>query len=204
MNQSYVVVAFRTSGDSPSKGARVTQLLLVKLSEAGKEVAKLGLPEDREQVSGEPVLTPEFLSRLVEFVGQSHVVTHDGYNWKRFLRQELASQSKGQVKEFLAQTVDVSEWSQQRFPKQRKDMRAICKRLKIELPVELQGLEHEAEVIRLIMPHMLQAPVRLETPIKTVAASTLPAKEARKIKQISLNFNARLRHAWKVLMGKGA
>jgi hypothetical protein len=204
MKQGHVVAAFRVSGDSPSKGARVTQLLLVKLSEAGKEVARLGLPENVEQVSAEPVLTPEFLSRLVEFVGRSHVVTHDGYTWRRFLRQELASQPKSQVKVFLSQTVDVSEWSQQRFPKQRKDMRAICKRLKIELPVELQGLEHEAEVIRLIMPHMLQALVRLETPIKTVAASTLPAEEARKIKQVSLSFNARLRHAWKVLMGKSA
>ena len=106
MNNGHVVAAFRVSGDAPSKGARITELLLIKLSDAGKEIERLMLPENAMLASTDGSLTPDVFSRLVEFVNDHPVVTHDGYNWKRFLRQEFASQSKDQVKHFLARLTD--------------------------------------------------------------------------------------------------
>lgn len=150
----HVVAAFRVSGDAPSKGARITELLLVKVSEAGHEVARLRLPEDAAHVSAEPALTPEAFGRLVEFAGTEPVVVHDGYNWKRFLRQEFASQPAAEVRRFLHQAVDVSAWSQQQYPKQRKDLASICKRLKIKLSADLDSVEHEAAALRQIAAHV--------------------------------------------------
>lgn len=203
MGHGYVVAAFRVSGDSPSKGARITELLLVKLSDAGQEVARLRLPEAATQVSIEPVLQPEVFSRLAEFTGEGPVVTHDGYNWKRFLRHEFASQPKDELKQMLARTIDVSEWSQQRFPRQRKDMESLCSRLKIELPSILQGVEREAVAIRWVVPHIQQWTTRQKEALKVIARAPLRERVSPTLKPVQgpLPLRSRLRRAWAILVG---
>lgn len=196
MNNGHVVAAFRVSGDAPSKGARITELLLIKLSDAGKEIERLMLPENAMLASTDGSLTPDVFSRLVEFVNDHPVVTHDGYNWKRFLRQEFASQSKDQVKHFLARTVDVSEWTQRTYPKQRKDIDSLCKRLKIVVAPSLVGLEREVEVITKMLPHLDK---KIVTSGEKELRQTLPKISTRKKRLDS--FSARLQRAWGILRG---
>jgi hypothetical protein len=203
MGHGHIVAAFKISGDAPSKGGRITQLLLIKISDAGEQIARLQLPENTPDTNTEPVLTPAVFNRLVEFVAASSVVTHDGYSWKRFLRQEFASQPKAQLKEMLARTIDVSQWSQQRFPRQRKDVGSLCARLKIKLPSGLQGLEREAVAIRLISTHIHLGAVRQEEVARVVARAPLHEKISPMPKPTpaSLPFRMRLRQAWKILIG---
>jgi hypothetical protein len=196
MGHGHVVAAFRVSGDAPSKGARVKELLLVKVSDAGQEIARLRLPSDSGQESGGALLTPATFSRLVEFANNLPVVTHDGYNWKRFLRQEFASQPKDQVKNFLALTVDVSQWSQQRFPKQRKDLASLCRRLKIKWPAELGDFDREAVALRKIIPHMRAEPAK--PPQSEPPAQPAPLAMHAKL---ALPIRHRLRRAWAILLG---
>jgi len=198
MAHGYIVAAFKTSGDAPGKGGRITQLLLVKISDDGKEGAKLQLPEITPDTNADGMLKPVIFSRLVEFARGRPIVIHDGYNWKRFLRQEFASEPKDQVKSFLAQTIDVSEWSQRHFPRKRKDVEAILKRLKIVLPSELSGLERETAAIHQLIPHIKPSFAHVG---KVIIPPPKVASAAVQTKHSPQPLFIRLRRAWRVLTG---
>lgn len=193
----FIVATFRISGDSPAKGSRITALLFTRFSTLGDEIARLSFPQN----GSEPVMAAASFNRLLVFAGTDPVVTHDGYNWKRLLRQEFASQPKAQLNEMLARTIDVSQWSQQRFPRQRKDLNAICKRMQIVLPSELQGMEREVAALRAIAMRFQPELPRLG-PTATIKSDTAPPQNAPSptTAQPPLSLISRLRRAWMILV----
>jgi hypothetical protein len=94
------------------------------------------------------------LPELKSFVGNATLIVADSGRWRRFLRAELRAIKRHGAGRLLNELVDVGYWAHQRFPRQRRNVAAIARRLGIEFDKELVGLEREAELLRLIALEM--------------------------------------------------
>ncbi|MDO8249361.1 MAG: hypothetical protein Q7T78_06530, partial [Rhodoferax sp.] len=117
----------------------------------------------------------------------------------RFLRHGLKGQPPERVKALLALTVDVSDWSQRTYPRQRKDLVSLLKRLGLSGNAEKTGLERDVLALVKIAPSVMlesaqqtvsrvMAPVQCDTTLVITAKPRLP-------------FGKRLALAWGVLLG---
>ena len=197
---TYVAIAFSTIGDAPSKGAYINELLALRVDQHGHEVDRLHLYlGDGTGTSDRPTLEASFKA-LDEFIGAEPVVIHDGYDWKRFLRHGLKGQTPERVKALLMLTVDVSDWSQRTYPRQRKDLVSLLNRLGLRLDAGASGLEHDVLALVKIAPFILQVPLlQIETPMiapvfQNDTNLTITAKPR-------LPFGKRVVLAWSVLLG---
>lgn len=145
-----VAVAFATTGSSPRAGHRFSEIVLV-----GQEG---GLPTGQpvrfelgsELRPNEATTFPAVLEEIIAFVGDAQLIVHDESSWRRFLRAELRMIKRHGAANLISNVVGVSAWAHQRFPRQRKDVAAIARRLGIESPSEPMDLERQAELLRLI------------------------------------------------------
>lgn len=194
-----VAIAFTTTGDTPGKGAYISEVLALRVDQQAREVDRLHLHlGDGTVASDMPTLAASFTA-LDEFIGAEPVYIHDGYDWTRFLRHGLKGQPPERVKVLLALTVDVSDWSQRTYPRQRKDLVSLLKRLELNVDAEKTGLERDVLALVKIAPSVIQesaqqtvirviAPVQSETTVVITAKPRLP-------------FGKRLALAWGVLLG---
>ncbi len=196
---TFVAIAFSVTGDYPSKGDYINELLAVRADQQGHEVDRLHLQLGMDMVaSNAPTLGASFTA-LDEYIGADPVVIQDGYDWQRFLKQGTKGQPIERVKRVLASTVDVSDWSQRTYPRQRKDLVSLVKRLGLELDVCVAGLEHDVMALVKIAPSVLQVPVKeVET---SVIAPVQPDTDLIVTAKPRLPFSKRWVLAWSVLMG---
>lgn len=196
---TYVALAFTTTGDTPSKGHYLNELLALRVDQYGQEVDRLHLHLcDDSGTSDKPTLMTAFQS-LDEYIGTEPVVIHDGYEWKRFLRHSLKGQSPERVKKFLMLMVDVSDWSQRTYPRQRKDLISLLKRLGLRLDAGTSKLENDVLALVKIAPFILrmkehQTKTLVLAPIQENASLMINAKSR-------LPFARRVVLAWSVLLG---
>lgn len=194
-----VAIAFETRGDAPSKGAFIAELLAIRTDPQGNEMARLHFVLHDES-NPKKVTLEASMDALEGFVGSCPVVIHDGYNWKRFIRQELKGHPAERVKEFLALTVDVSDWAKRTYPKQRRDLNSLVKRLGLKIDSESTGLERAAISTAMLVPWVMQN----QPAISPRIAIPLPSKSASRRVRIDgkpLPFKTRLRMAWQILRG---
>jgi hypothetical protein len=194
----HVAIAFTTTGESPSKGHYISELLAVRADSTGKELDRLCLHlGDGVVIVDKPTLSASFAA-LDEFIGSDPAVTHDGYEWRRFVRHGLADLPSERVKRFLAQSVDASEWSQRTYPRQRKDLAALLKRLGLSVDSTLSGLERDAAALARIAPHMSKAAAPKATQTQASAIEVCPPRRESKRPR---PFIRRLRLVWRVMFG---
>lgn len=141
-----IAVAFATTGNSPKGGLhRFSEIVLLGPNGEQRRFELLGEPASNQQVRFAVALT-----EIKDLVGDSQVIVHDAKRWRRFLRVERQSIKRHGAGQLMTNVADVSSWAHQRFPRQRKDVAAIARRVGIEIPENLSGLELEAELLRQI------------------------------------------------------
>ncbi len=162
-------IAFTTTGNSPRAGHRFSEIVLVGLEDGlpNGQRAKFNLNVDAESKS--QVKFAVVLEAMTAMIGDATLIVHDAGNWRRFLRAELKSIRRHGAGLLVNNIVDVSAWAHQRYPRQRKDLSAIVRRIGIELPANLTGLDLEAELLCWIVK-LMSMPTRFQ-PVTTGAIS---------------------------------
>ena len=196
---TYVALAFTTTGDVPSKGHYINELLALRVDQHGHEIDRLHLfLGDGTVTSDRPTLMASFTA-LDEYIAAEPVVIHDGYDWKRFLRHGLKGQTPERIKAFLMLTVDVSDWSQRVYPRQRKDLISLVKRLGLRLDEGTSELERVALTLVKIAPFV--QPIPAQQTLTRVIAPTQMASDLMITAKPRLPFGKRMSLAWSVLLG---
>ncbi len=196
---TFVVIAFNVTGDYPSKGDYINELLAVRADQHGLEVDRLQLHLGNGAAGSNLATLATSFAALDDYIGADPVVIHDAYDWQRFLKQGAKGHPLERVKRVLALTVDVSDWSLRTYPRQRKDLVSLQKRLGLRLEVGLTGLEHDVLALVNIAPFVLQVPVqevetRVIAPVQYKTNLMVTAKPR-------LSFGKRCVMAWSVLLG---
>ena len=194
-----VAIAFTTNGDTPSKGAYINELLALRADQQGHEVDRLHLHLSDGTVASDMATLAASFTALDEYIGVAPVYIHAGYDWKRFLRHGLKGQPAERVTALLARTVDISDWSQRTYPRQRKDLVSLLKRLGLSVDSGKTGLEHDVLALVKIAPSMVPEPAqqtvtRVIAPVQCETTLVITAKPR-------LPFGKRLGLAWSVLIG---
>lgn len=145
-----VAIAFATTGSSPKAGHRICEIVLIGQENGKRDGAPVRFDFRGIEPTNESITFPLVLPALKVFVGEAAVIVHDSGKWRRFLRAELRTIKRHGAGRLLNNVIDISAWAHQRFPKQRRDVTAIARRLGIEVGKDLAGLEKEAELLRLI------------------------------------------------------
>ena len=191
-----VVIAFETTGNNPKEGHRFSVIYAIEQVN--------GWPEDRLAIRFKTAETPnektfaEQFDELDEFIGGSPIVVRHAGQWRKFLRPELANIKKRGANRLLKQTQCISEWAHQRFPKQRKDLKSIARRLQLDVSPGLHGPDLEGEQMRLIATKM--QPVAVVAGLPTATSPKISA--SIESERTTLGFRERISLCWKVLTGK--
>jgi hypothetical protein len=143
-------VAFATTGNSPKDGHRFSGIVVVgdengTANGEGLSFRMAGSDEVKDVVTFSVALVA-----MKSLIGDSPIVVHDAGKWRRFLRAELRLIKRHGAANLMNNVVDVSAWAHQRFPRQRKDVAAIARRVGVEIPDDMGGLALEAELLRRI------------------------------------------------------
>jgi len=162
-----VVLVFSTTGPVPSKGGRINHLMAVELLD-GKRTTSTVQNVFRTDDFQSGVAFSEAFAELDDFVSDSTIVVHDAYEWKRFFRVDLPNISRPNAKRLLDQTFDVSTWTQQHFPRKRKDLPSIAKHLKLADAPKSSGLELQLDLLVKIAERVCAAST---TPVEKVVPS---------------------------------
>jgi hypothetical protein len=207
----HVVVAFEVVGNAPINGGYLSRVIACRVSGTSMQTNRFELISESSSPSDQSSFSASF-DGFLRFVGCASVVTHDGYNWKRFVRHALRDRSSGEVKAFLARTVDVSEWSATAFPRQRKDLVSILKRLNIALNPNLTGIERDLAAVSSLLTWVM--PLESAKEIRPPRAEKLRMEQAHPmtdiqtavalVSQAKLPFRQRVVSAWRILLGKPA
>ena len=196
---TFVAIAFSVTGDYPSKGDYINELLAVRADQQGHEVDRLHLHLGNGMAgSNLPTLAASFRA-LDEYIGADPMVIHDGYDWQRFLKQGTKGQPLERVKRVLALSVDVSDWSQRTYPRQRKDLVSLVKRLGLRQDGGLNGLERDVQLLVKVGPVVLRVPV-IDTETRVIAPVRYESNSVTTVKP-RLPFGKRWVLAWSVLLG---
>jgi DNA polymerase III epsilon subunit-like protein len=191
-----IVIAFSTTGPSPKKGDRISELVAVEQANGlatGKTLHLVFQPPEKE--GGKATFAAQF-GALDDLVGDAQVVVHHAGNWRKFLRIELRDAKTRGARRLLKQTVDVYRWAHQRYPKHRKDVAALAKRLCIVVPADLTGLRASVEQLRLIAREMKSTEDATYSSQRLAAVSMSPEKSTAHASII-----AKLGALWRSLTG---
>jgi len=191
-----VVVAFATTGNNPKEGHRFSELVAIEQVD-GQPGRRLHLKFKTDAAQEGKTFADQF-DLLDDLIGDTPIVIHHAGQWRKFLRPELDAIKKRGARRLLKQTVDVSTWAQQRFPKQRKDLAAIARKVQVNIPAGLTGIELEAEQQRLIATKMQPTP----TVVASAAAVQTPPANTTSHALIARGFGERIGLCWRVLTGK--
>jgi DNA polymerase III subunit epsilon len=170
-----VAIAFTTTGPSPKQGHRISELVAVE--QVGSEQMKRTLHlffKANDAASDKLTFATQF-DALDQFIADAPIILHDTGAWRKFLRAELQGIKNKGARRLLTQVVDVSRWAHQRFPKHRKSVAAIAKRLNIVVSSELSGLRLTAEQLALIGKAIRSADAKSPQSVATEPVTATPA-----------------------------
>jgi hypothetical protein len=71
----------------------------------------------------------------------------DARQWRLLARSQIRSKQRRRFDELSSGIAGIVQWSQATFPRRRKDLNSILRRLEIELDPSLAGLDREAAAI---------------------------------------------------------
>lgn len=197
-NMRHVAIVFSTTGPVPAKGGRFKELQAVELVN-GKASGQSFRETFRNAEGDQGRSFAEAFSALDDFIGEATVVIHDLYEWKRFLRVELAGINRPNAKRLFDQTFDVSTWAQQHYPRKRKDLKSIAKNLGVQVATGLSGLPASSELLVLIAMRTC-----VNSGTKGPTASSAHSPEIRRAEQVQASTNVRVANSPKQteLIGK--
>lgn len=193
-----VAIAFATTGPSPKNGHRFSELALVEQGTDRRLHIKI-------ETEGKNTFAARF-HEIDNLIGDASLVVLNGGRWRRFLRVELKAIKGSRPKELMHDVIDVGDWAHQRFPRQRKNVTAIAKRLGITVTNQFQGIEREADLLALIAQQMNTSPMEPVSVIAEVVVGTGTREEAiplvlpASIQQG--NWAERVGNFWRSLTGK--
>lgn len=195
-------VAFATTGDSPKNGDRFSVIVMVgdEDGQASGERKTFQLASNETTDAGVKFVVA--LETMKSLVGESSIVVHDAGRWRRFLRAELRTIKRHGAGNLMNNVVDVIAWAHQRFPRQRKEVTAIARRAGIEFPMDLSGLELEAELLRRIGSLILK-PTGSTEPIGVAAENISSDEMGIVLPSARINWVERMGYFWRILMRKG-
>jgi hypothetical protein len=193
-----VAIAFTTTGDKPKEGHRLRELLAVEISDWAPTGGRLHQTFARANEFDGRSFADQF-DELDVFIGAAQIVVHDGGKWRRFLRIELLPLKSKGARRMLHDIADVTRWAHQRFPKQRKDLVSLGRRMGLVVSADAAGVARDSELLIGIIGQMgaskpdagSQRGTAHETPTAAVGSASL--KLGRQ------TFTARLVTCWKIL-----
>ena len=197
-----VAVMFFTTGASPKDGHRVTELLAAELLQgkaSGKTLRQSYAPDGE---SGGRSLAQQF-DELDAFIGDAKVVVYHAPTWRKFMRVELQNVKKASARRLVREVDDVVTWAYQRFPKQRKDLASLGKKVGVKLDASVEGIERDAALlIGVVVAMAAGAMPAIEARPDSVAADE-SLKEIREAPEIARrSLGERLHLCWRVLSGQ--
>lgn len=203
-----VAIAFKTTGASPKAGHRVSELLAAELSDGNPTGSKLHhIYTGGDQAEGK-TFAAQF-DELDRFIGDAHVIVHQGNVWRKFMRIELRPIKSKTARRLLRDIVDVSAWAHTRFPKQRKNLASLAKKVGHVQPEGEVGLKLDIQLLVGIACKMNPTPVEpTSTQTQpTAQPATLPMESAPapgkdEVPAVPKPLGERLRLCWRVLVGQ--
>lgn len=149
-----VAIAFSATGLSPKQGGRISELIAIERvgDQSAGRVLRLYFKTEETQL-GKKTFSEQF-ELLDEMIGDSQIILYNAGIWRRFIREELRIIRKRSARRLLKQVIEVEFLVRKRFPRQRKDLASILKKLRIEEPPELDVLRRDAESLLLIASEM--------------------------------------------------
>lgn len=203
-----VAVAFSTSGPSPKAGHCISELLAAELSDSIPTGSRLHHTyRCVDQVEGKTFA--EQFEELDKFIGEAHVIVHQGNVWRKFMRIELRPIKSKTARRLLRDIVDVSAWAHTRFPKQRKDLASLAKKVGYVPDAGEVGLRLDSQLLVGIASKMNPVPVEhTSTQTKptvepaTLTTASAPAHGKENLPAVPRSFGERLRMCWSVLVGQ--
>lgn len=149
-----VVISFATTGVSPKKGHRMSELVAIECKENEVKGRVLHLCFKVDGVQSANKSFAEQFHLLDEMIGSAKVVVLDRVIWRRFLRNEISGVKNRSARRLLKDAIDILTWARQKFPRQRKDVKSIARLLQIKVGERLGDVRQEAEVLFLIASQM--------------------------------------------------
>jgi hypothetical protein len=193
-----VAIVFTTTGPSPKDGHRIQELMAVELSDGIPRANKLHQTYKLSDQMGGRSFAEQF-DELNTFIGDAHVIVHQGNAWRKFMRTELRTIKSKTARRLLRDVVDVAEWAHTRFPKQRKDLASLARKIgrvppdgaagpgrDLQILAELASAIHQARILQPIAPE-----VKLAEAVHTSAEHV----------GIRPSLKERLKRYWNVLVG---
>lgn len=224
----YVLVALETSGEAPSKGARVTEVAAQEvISGAAGRLVHLRISDDSTNVSSVKFETA--MSVLNDLIGEGVIVVHDSGQLMRFVRAECRRAGISNPWRRGHQLIDTWAIAKERFPRQRHDLASLTRKAghpaagKAEsLAEKLTNLLQVAKWLAVISnigdPKVIQAVVAKDvgespssSPSSTMGEATAPVPEAAVAVELSTmapdstprrSLLERLALCWQVLVGQ--
>jgi GAF domain-containing protein len=138
---------------------------------------------------------------MKSLIGDSPIVVHDAGQWRRFLRAELRTIKRHGAANLMNNVVDVSAWAHQRFPRRRKDVAAIARRVGVEIPDDMSGLALEVELLRRIGRLISGQPVVTEQIASVTEMSISGDVGVDQAPPVRINWVERVGCFWRTLMG---
>lgn len=199
-NVRLVAIAFATTGPSPKTGGRISELVAVERFGDQSVGRTLHLYFKTEEAQfGKKTFSEQF-ELLEEFIGDSQILLHSAGIWRRFIREELRTIKKRGARKLLKQAIEIISLAHQRFPKQRKDIVSIARRLHLKVPGKEISLKEEAQLLLRI-----EIKMRLGTDDVVVGAINRPTKvelKAEKGVPVKRGLTTFLAQSWKVIFGR--
>lgn len=149
-----VVIAFATTGASPKKGHRMSELVAIECQENGVMGRVLHQHFKVDDTQSANKTFAEQFNLLDEMIGGANLIVHDRVVWGRFMRQEIGGKKNRSARRLLKDVTDIVTWARQKFPRQRKDVKSIARALQIKVERRLEGVRQEAEILFLIASRM--------------------------------------------------
>jgi hypothetical protein len=208
-----VAIAFTTTGNDPKKDHRFREMVAIEQLDDQSAGRVLHLCF-KTTPDGEGKTFAEQFKALDELVGNSVVIVHKGGVWKQFLRAELRLIEDKRARRLLKQVFDVTAWAHERFPRQRKSVEAIARKLNLTVSHEHNGLSLEADRLGLIGAVACQSEVEAtESALPSPESNTARPHVAESFQQSphelirhplpKRSFQERLQFCWLVMTGRG-
>lgn len=196
-----VVIAFATTGMTPKDGARISELAALEIV-GGQPTARTLAMTFKTDAGRDGITFAEQFDALDVFIGDVPVVVFNATIWRRFLRAELRHIRKRGARRLLTQFIDLSQQARQRFPKQRKDLAALARKLGVNVNSDEVGIARDAALLAGIAAKIASPynPVISKPRASIEVSPSQPIVDAASV--MPRSFGKRLALCWRVLIGQ--
>ena len=196
-----VVIAFATTGPSTRDGGRLRELLAVELSDGKATGNRLHQTHSAASRNDGRSFAEQF-EELDAFIGNARVIVHHGALWRQFMRAELRDVKKPSARRLLRDFDDVMAWAHQRFPKQRKDLASLGRKVGVAVGDAVAGIQRDADLLVGIANAMKQPAAEAHAKAAVSSGARQSPDEATVPPFVQRSLGERLSLCWRVLTGQ--